>query len=450
MSVETPIPLTVFEKYFLLDASEEFPMICDGSFHFTGIVDRDVFQEAVQDALKRQPLLTRKIKKRRRRFYWVPVQERFEIVQLETPPDVNCQEWNRPFDLFTTNGLELYACVNEMKTEIYYRCHHLCTDGTGIFRFFSDVFTEYAKRCGQPIAERFPLRPERIADRNNFPPSELPGKISFFRILYDTVREVVKWLQEKPIPLETEVETVDTTKGRFGRKTYFISMERVDEYRRYAKSQNSNLNDFLMTGLFTALSEQHLVGRQGNRLRMMIPVNMRWPGSEDIPAANILSYVFLTKKKAACRRSRELLTEIHNEMQIIKDWQVGFMFLDALRFFNALPGGLRFMTGGKKCLASLVFSNIGTVEKFFDDDFAHTGDEVGRGILQCGNLRLDRADAYAPCRRRTNLSVVASTQAGNLLIGCLFDRKFISDEWVDHWFDDLKMLLDKHVSGDGK
>lgn len=432
------IPLTLFEKYFLLDASNEFPMLVDGVFHFSGHFESMKFEEAVHECLERQPLLLRKIEKKGRRFYWVPWNDSFEIQWLKTPPNINGPEWNEPIDLFQRNGLDLYVYHHGNETKIYYRCHHICTDGVGFYRFISEVLTVYAIKCASPIKLSKPVVARRILDRADFKPKELPKKIGFFKIIYETIREIVRWIREKPIYIgQRKNETPDS---RFGRKTYVIDAEIIERYRVKIKSVDCTLNDLLLAAFFKLLWNQETketVEQKGNRMRLMIPVNMRWPGSDDIPATNIISYVFLTKKKFDCNVGSDLLSTIHDEMQIIKNYQVGYMFFDALRFFDCIPGGLRMMTGGKSCLAGMVFSNMGSIERCFDNVFSNTES----GVVNIAGLQLEFVESYAPCRHLTNISIAATLQSGKLVLCCEYDRLYLSENELDRMIGEYETTL---------
>jgi hypothetical protein len=159
---------------------------------------------------------------------------------------------------------------------------------------------------------------------------------------------------------------------------------------------------------------------------------MRSQGNENMPAANMISYAFLIRKVRDCLVNRhELLNNIHEEMQIIKDWQVGFMFLDGLAFFNRIPGGLRRLLRSKRCLASLVFSNVGIIEPSLGHSFRKSDDH--KPLF--GNMRLESLEPFAPCRRKTHLAIALLTLAGKMIFCCNHDRRYISDE-------QMQLLLD--------
>jgi len=428
------ISLTQFEKYFLLDTTAEFPMLVDGALHFTGCADRERLETALRQCLKKQPLLTGKIEKRSGQYSWIASESPATIRHLDSPLDNNAAEWNAPIDLFQKSGLEFAVYYGTTETKLYYRCPHLCTDGSGFYRFIGDVLAMYggqAESTHLPIASP-QIKPLRIFDRDKYQPAALPAKVSFLQILHSTAKETIRWLCEKPVSLGKKTEPLLIR--NFNRKTYFFNGETYRHLHRFAESQSWTLNDIFISAWFSVLASRC---KADDLCRLMFPVNMRWQGSEDIPAANIISYVFLSRKVNLCQWNSSLLSELHAVMKYIKDWQIGFMFLNGMQFFSRIPFGLRLITGSKRCLATMVFSNVGNIEKFFGWQFA----ETENGIFRIGNLTLTHIESYAPCRYLTNLSAVASVQGGKPVLCCTFNRNYLSETEVDALVRDYEKFL---------
>lgn len=435
-----PIPLTVFEKYFLLDSTPEFPMLVEGILRLKGGLDRQAFETAVARTLRKHPLFTRRIERHWGRYRWTRENEPFAVDWIEAPVDWESRDWSEPMNLFEKAGFELHVYVQEKEASVYYRIHHLCCDGAGFFSFFSDLCAEYARLKGETIEESV-VEPERIFDRDKFPPLELPEKIGFFKRMSATATEVLKWMAEKPMPLIGNGESGDGgDRGRFGKMIRHFSVSETKIWRDRARSKNCSLNDLLLSTLFVLLEKRSLEQEipEARRFhRVMIPLNMRWPGTETVPASNIISYVFLTRRGDRCDWSANLLDEIHGDVKAIKDYKIGFMFLNSLRFFDRLPGGLRMMTGNKNCLASVVFTNTGDLQKFFEPRFPRSED----GKISFGGMRLEQVDSFVPCRSGTNLTLSASVQYGRLSLSCQFDRRYMTHADVDVFLSDLRNEL---------
>ena len=419
-----PLPLTLFEKYFLLDTSVDYPMLLEGKIVLTGNLDKGVFEQAVQKALESHPLFVRKIEKKWGRFLWSGTLEPFAITWLGLPgcdmPSI-VATGTFPNDC----PLQLFVEKNDDLAVIYYVCHHLRCDAIGLFRFFGDIFAAYAICQGEQIEEHSTIEQARIVERDRFEEKELPEKLGFLQILKETVKGVVQWLSVRPLTLGLSHPSENMP--HFGKSLYSIPIETGDELKQFAKRHSVTLNDLAVTLFYAAVAKWQCdlhSSHENEFIRFNIPINMRGQGSGAIPAANMISYAFLTCKIRDCLGGRhELLSNIHEEMQVIKDWQVGFMFLDGLAFFNRIPGGLSRLLRSKRCLASLVFSNAGIIEQSFGHVFRKSNDHK----LLFGNVRLESMEPFAPCRRKTHLAIVLATHADKMALCCNYDRRFISD-----------------------
>ena len=429
-----PLPLTLVEKYFLLDTSVDYPMLLEGKIILTGNLDKNAFEQAVKKALESHPLFLRKIEKNRGRFFWSRTLEPYAVTWLDLPgrdSPSTVDDGTFPKDC----PLQIQVEKNNDRAVIHYVCHHLRCDAAGLFRFFGDIFAAYATEQGEKVEEYNAIKQEDIVERDRFQEKELPEKLSCFQILKDTVREVVRWLIVRPLTLGRRHSDLTENTPRFGKMSYSIPAETGDELRQYARRHSVTLNDLTVTLFYRAVAKWHRAlfsSHENEFLRFNIPINMRGPGNESIPAANMISYAFLTHKIKDCLGGHcELLSDIHEEMQLIKDWQVGFMFLDGLAFFNRIPGGLRGLLRSKRCLASLVFSNVGNIEQSFGHAFRKSDDQKPR----FGNMQLESLEPFAPCRRKTHLAIVLMTLDGKMSFCCNYDRQFISD-------DQMRQLLD--------
>ena len=433
-----PLPLTLVEKYFLLDSTADYPMGIVGKFVLTGNLDRDHFERAVQKSLKSHPLFLRKTEKRLGSLFWSRASSPLNILWSDTLADGFLPDADEALAL---ENYPLFVKVERTDSSavIHFHCHHARCDGVGVYRFWGDVFSAYAAFQGQSVGEATPIELRKILERDKFQDKDLPEKMGFFRIVWENIKGVGQWLSVRPKALGRNRSPLPEGEIRFGKTTFHISRETNDRLRRYAKRCSVRLNDLFLALLYRAIArwQLDLFESKGNEdLRINVPVNMRWKGCDAIPATNIIGYAFLTRKIKNCLSDRHrLLDSIHDEMQIIKDWHVGLMFLDALAFFNRIPGGLRRMVRSKNCLASLVFSNVGMIERLLGHDFQKSDDQK----LLFGNMCLDTLESFAPCRNKTRLTIVLATFAEQITLCCNYERQFISDEQMQlllRYYDD--------------
>jgi NRPS condensation-like uncharacterized protein len=293
---DTPIPLTLVEKYFLLDTSEEYPMLIEQTLELSGNLNREYFECAVCEALKKHPLFLKKIERKHGKYFWRSVTEPFMIRWLESASDTDTALGTQYRDILANRIFEIAVYRTETESVIYFLCHHTATDGVGLFRFWGDVFAEYARRQGESPVEIHPIRPERIQDRDKYQAKEFPEKMSSFRITWETVKGISQWLFLKPVALGEKIRSDRQPVSGFGKKNLRISALALKSLLKFARSRLLTINDLLLDLFFVSVSEwqkEIFSTAEKKYLRVNIPVNMRWNGSEDIPAANIISYVYL-------------------------------------------------------------------------------------------------------------------------------------------------------------
>ena len=428
-----PLPLTLVEKYFLLDTSEDYPMCVVGRIVLSGNLNRDHFEQAVAKSLKSHPLFLQKIEKKRGRLLWGRTSSPLNIVWSDTISDDFLSDI-APDHASEDYPLFIRVKKNDTVAVVHYHFHHARSDGTGLFQFFGDAFAAYATLQGQSVEGGTPTEQCKLRERDRFQVGETPEKLSFLRILWENVKGIAQWLSVRPVPLGQNRATPSMEKEPFGKTVFRITRETTDSLRQYAKQHSVKLNDLMLTLFYTAVAkwQRDLFGANDNEhIRVNVPMNMRWQGCDAVPATNIISYAFLTRKIKDCLPGpHHLLSNVHEEMQIIKDWNAGLIFLDALAFFNRIPGGLRRMVSSNKCLASMVLSNVGILERSLRHDFPASDDQKTR----FGNVCLESMDAFVPCRKKTRLTIAMGTLAGQMFFCCNYERRFISDEQMQLLF----------------
>ena len=98
----------------------------------------------------------------------------------------------------------------------------------------------------------------------------------------------------------------------------------------------------------------------GSWLRMMIPMNLRTTDDRLMPAANMVSSVFLDRRGPDFADPDRLLRGIHEEMDLIKRLHLGFTFIFSTAICRRFLGGLEKKVRADKCTISCIFTNVGT------------------------------------------------------------------------------------------
>ena len=158
----------------------------------------------------------------------------------------------------------------------------------------------------------------------------------------------------------------------------------------------------------------------GEWISFAVPMNLRQGDDSRMPAANVVSMVFLQYTPAQIADPARLLRGIHAEMDLILRRQLGLTFVLSLSVVRALPGGLAGRANQRRCEATCVVSNLG---RAMADSPLPRRDEK----IVAGNVVLDGIDFFAPVRHGTAVTVGLVHYAGGLQICMQYDRRSISE-----------------------
>jgi hypothetical protein len=201
-----------------------------------------------------------------------------------------------------------------------------------------------------------------------------------------------------------------------------LTTAETEALRRSAKASAVPLNDLLARDLFLALEDwrrQHAPGRSRDWLRLTVPINLRRPADFDLPAANVVSMVFLDRRSAATADRERLLRGITAEMGEIKRFGLGLTFVLSLWAVRRLPGGLSRMAAKAQCAATTLLSNLGPL--WADCPLPR---QDGRIVL--GGAVLESIDAVGPLRPYTYTAFSVFTYAGRFCTTLHYDPRAMS------------------------
>jgi hypothetical protein len=150
-----------------------------------------------------------------------------------------------------------------------------------------------------------------------------------------------------------------------------------------------------------------------------VPMDLRHEPDNRMPAANVVSMVFLdrTGKQIA---AADLLRGIHKEMDSIRRRQSGLLFVVALWGRRLLPGGLAKGVNRNCCDATCVLSNLGRA--MADSPLPRCNERI-----VAGNVVLDGIDFFSPVRQGTAVSMALIYYAGGLRLCMHYDSRHITE-----------------------
>ncbi len=439
-----PLPLTILESFLVLDSRPDYPMHAEVEVELQGRLDPATFQQAVCWALARNPLLTCRIdRKESGALAWVPSGKGPAVywVGLDAPLG---DAYARHFDLTTEPGFRIWVRQTEDRSKILLQFHHACADGLGCFGFVEDLLAAYAAAVpgGQPVEPR-PLEPERLLHR---------GEIGIVgRTFWQQVRDALigmfegeRFLLQRPMPLAAGASTVNVELPGGGPApingpgfiTATCSEQVTAGLRRAAVQAGGTTNDVLMRDLFLTLRRWN-TERDGTtrrrRLRILMPQNLRGLDDGRMPAANVMSFAFVTRQAKLCDSPQKLLHSIRVETEGVKRGLLSLYFIGGLFSLQSL-GILPWLLKRRLCFATAVLSNLGYPTRRFLTQFPRSE----QGLL-AGNLILTGITASPPLRPHTHaaFAVMSSDRAITISLRC--DPRTCSS-------DDARRLLDAYLA----
>lgn len=433
-----PLRLSPFEESFLLDDHTGSALDILLGMELRGEVDRQAFELAFRQALERHPLLQAQPRRTRSgRYEWV-LDNRYPAELLWREVDDPTAAQPSESKVYATDGVPTRVIMQQSpgKTHLTFHCHHTRTDGAGVFQFLGDLLIGYARRVDEGCAIDLPsLDARRLRTRSQF-------GLNAWRLLQRLpklavgVHGIRQFVTRKPAVLVPTAASDDhaSSSSASTRRIVEFSIEATAGLRATAKRHQASLNDLLARDLFLAIRNWRLergFDAPADWLRLMVPINMRSAADAVMSAANVVSTVYLDRQPQDCLDPSALLQGIRDEMQLIKDKELGLIFVLSLAAAGTIPGGIGRLSRGQDCLATAVFTNLMR-------PIDHWALPRSQGLLTAGNLTIESLDIYAPLRRRTLVSCATLTYADRLRWCLRFDREHLSEADIDSFVAHLR------------
>jgi hypothetical protein len=419
-----PLSLAPFERYMLADDGPGHPMQFFCRLRFSGRLERAPLEKALQIALARHTLL-RAVVRQSGRFcmHWVAAEKSLPTLHWINQEPTETLPPASYLDIRAAPGVVMTAVVGESKSDLVGQFHHAACDALGSFDFLGDLLTTY----GDVVAggKRFrlkPLDPERLRQRASFGLTvgkrikRAPGDLAaLFR--------AKRFYKRRPAPLMPSMKAgAKPLPGAYPQgKFHRFGREETAALSRMATAFGASVNSLLVRDLFLAVSEwrtRQNVACRGDWLRIVVPTNMREVGDRRMPAANLVSLVFLDRQMSALEDPDALLATIVDEMQAVKRDALGMRFVLVLGLMQSFPRFLARGLGRRRGWATVLLTNVGPVLHN-----CHLPRADAR--LLVGGLTLEEFDFLPVIRRLEPVSFAVSTYAGKLTLGMHFDPRTV-------------------------
>ena len=438
-----PLPLSAFEEFMFRDGSQDHPMVFYLQVRLRGEVDRDIMRIAVAEAFHRHPLLHCHVKQINGKPNWIWSKNDFPETDWDVDHWKSAEPWKKSIDLAHETGLRVWGEQFTNHAELTLQYHHACCDGIGASQFLQDVAIGYAREFGRRMGEQnlpefTPLDPTLLATRNvqqGRRVANLSGSI--LRRIRILAKYSLRYLQQKKVPFRNGTEPINADTRQTGVAIRQVEFNRTQtrKLRETAKQHNCTMNDLLVSQLmlFSTKWNQTNNRHQSSHFSLrqptacvLVPTSLRGPSDSELPACNVVSYLFMARATAMAARPVELLESIRDEMQLVHKTQAGWFFIQALQFLKRIPLGLKLIMRGTQdsCMSTTVLSHMGNILNTIGGRLPREGKSI-----RMGNLIVENIYGVPPIRKGTTV-VFSSMMIGGSLKICVrcCDQQYSEDD----------------------
>ncbi len=444
-----PLHLAPMDAFYCADDSVDYPMTSVINLDFHGVVQRDAFEAALADALDRHPLLCSLIKPAKQSLpCWVPsegVRPPIDWRPIDEP--ISCPN-GEGFDLSREVGLRIWIRVGEDCCRIVLQVHHACTDGTGVYRFLGDLLACYGIRTRRPGDPDLPVLSEvdpRLLRQRRRRMGNVGIKGDVKEMLRDGLPYAWNVFGKRVRSLSApSVKSPNAMTPFPGICSKSFSRAEHKELRAAAGKHGVMLNDLLLAEMFqTILQWNAQIDKHPTKgwLRIMMPFDLRDKEDFAMPAGNMTSYTFITRQSRDCATFDPLVRSIRDETARIKHERLGTRFVDAIMLAQTVPKVLDYLLSRKRCISSVILSNIGEPSRRFTAKLPRT-----KGKVVCGDLVLDGISGVPPMRTKSHATWAIFTYAREMTISLRCDPFRFTPEQTEALLDIYMRRLAQHLS----
>ena len=434
-----PLHLTSIEKFLWTDDRPRYPMAFVIQLALSGTMDRAAFEAALEDALKRHPLLVSFIRPAKRKVHcWVSSEGLMPPVDwAEDDVPVTCPggEW---IDLRHEVGLRIWVRQAPDRVRLTVQFHHVCCDGIGAYRFLGDLLALYGARTAteESRPSLHPINLGRLRGRaNGCMDLAMTGQRAL--VTRRSVAQGFAVMGHGCTPLHPSKTGPGRRTAPFpGIRSFSFDRAEHKQLRDDAGKMGIMVNDLLLMEFLYTMQQWNTAKRPlkpGRRFRIMMPVDLRETEDYETPASNIMGYTFITRNARQLRDPKRLARTIREETATIKHDRLGKRFIDTITGAANIRGLLPLLLSVPRTLATAILSNAGDPSRRFTASFPR---QAGRAV--CGNLTLDEITGVPPIRPKTRATLSIFTYNRMLTLSLRCDPHLFT-------LDDTQEMLSMYV-----
>lgn len=363
-----PLRLTAFEDYWLLEDQPDYPTTSFIQLRMNGRADIAALHAAYDEAVQRHPFFACRVERRWGRKFWVWAPESVVPINLDPTNWEQTRPWNRQIDLSKENGIRVWGRVTDSDAEITLQYHHACCDGIGASQFVDDLAAGYAQRTSSDNAsiELRPLNPELLLTRSD------PG---VRRVAHPPGSRWHRWKMMLTDSLQYTLHRKEMLRPHGAEPAYDapcdlsmldVSLDKQTsrQLRGIVTRRGVTLNDLLIRDLMLTLAEWN--DRTGgahprSRICILVPINLRGPQDDQLPATNVVGYTFPRRTRSAMADPDKLLTDLSEELGRVQRDQYSWLFVQVLTLCRMVPFlmSLSAVLLRRQCMSTAVLTHLG-------------------------------------------------------------------------------------------
>ena len=422
----------------IADDRPDYPAVLNLRLELSGRMQRGPFLAAVARVLPRHPLLQAVVRKSGENgLEWMPAPNPQPSVCWAEDSKTD-SPWAEPLDPDREVGLRIRVDRRDTRTEILLQLHHACTDGLGAVQLAEELLLAYHAEVtpGEASNALPPLEAERLRERGKFGMNAMRYALRAPKELAAGIG-VIEYFAHRPAALvasQDDIAPADRPAPFSPACTHTFTPEETTQLRNAARQLGGTTNDLLLRDAFLVLYEwnaRHDPAGKNRVIRITVPINMRSEEDRTMPAADVVSMVFLDRRPGKFRSPKGLLWSIRLEMNLVKRWRLGLTMIHCLRLFGKFRGGLQVLLPENRCVATAVLSNLG-------EPVRNSSLPRLQGQLAAGDLLLERIELLPPIRPMTRASFGVVSYAGRLTLSLNYDARHLRA-------DEGRLLLDRFV-----
>jgi hypothetical protein len=464
-----PLPLTGIEYFFLWDDSSQYPKRFRVALQFVGSIDWIAWNQSLLEAVSRHPMLVAHLTASKPLQWFIPTDPAIKVcwgngdfgtspfeAEMDLEHEAGLRIWGgevdenhpnakpetEPMTLATGAVLPTTAkptpeagtdgsSISNKNARYFFvvECHHAVSDGLGLRQCVAEWILIYDQLTskGESKGKLITLDPSRLANRGVVK-RPLPTSDTRPPTLLESIKLSCSFLTLFPKKLASSagLQRSLSKPPNHIHRVLVLSPEETDHVLNAEEVQSATFNDLAVAAVLKMvvdwnkkqsgqnLSEKHS-GKQ--RLRVMIPVDLRSIQDMRMPAANRLGFGFVVADSKICSDRQSLIARVFEQTKALRQFGLGWDFPEIFNFVSRMPTIARLLARIPLNGATAVVTNLGDLTRRHRRQLVAMDDLYPRS----GDLKLEAVFCVPPLRPKTLIGIGLCRCGDTLAIGLILD-----------------------------